>query len=127
MKITFLVILSGAMICCSCSKSPESTSGPFTLDTLLTFQNADELGRAIADTTVRNTMERYTRVLFDSTSLAIEISWSGGKTKPAQSVTVYAKDGKYANIKRPGLPDVWRTRDGVYASIPIDSLQMING
>jgi len=118
MKSCWIVLpVSLLLLCCTQTKDKEqavanephdSRNPKFTLDSLgrLDLDRLKELGNSIDE-------------LFTGTRQAVELKYS--------RITVKSESDSLPESNAPGLPAKWKTREGVYAGIPLDSLQAING
>jgi hypothetical protein len=92
---------------------------------LLAFPNVSAFAIALDDSSAHRITGNGSFRLFDTTAQSILISWHAA-TQPAYKISIDADSRKYHRSTNTKLPAVWRTRDGVYPWITIDSLQMIN-
>lgn len=125
MKAALVCTLSVLLILAGCSGSKETANHP--VENLFSYANADELGNALGDTLLKSriTLHEWTPLL-EMSKLRVDAMWVD-INKPVARIRLqnYARNLLPNTISN--LPDTWRTRDGVYAWIMLDSLQAING
>lgn len=108
----------------SCSSPVDTATYP--AEKLLSYANISEFGKVIGDTTLKQKIKNEHLKLLDSTRLLMDV-YLFDVNKPFINVTFTSAAKNYPPSEFKNLPPMWKSRDGIYAWITIDSLQLING
>lgn len=125
MRTITLLAFAALLVLGSCAEKDKTVS--FPIEDLFKYPNIEQLASAAGDTVERLGLYNSGWIMVnDTTALMMETHWEN-YDKPVTSIRFEASARTRHPNKNAKLPDAWRTRDGVYAWITIDSLQAING
>ena len=121
LPLAFVAILSAG---CSHTSNVDQV---FTIDSLFRFNSADQLIAGLADSSPFWYNIEGNKFLLDSTAQEMNVVWKGDLDKSPWIVKIKATARNFPQTNYPHLPNVWRTKEGAYAWITVDSLQLLNG